>query len=75
MPTVWCAAIECEHNKENQCTAPEVNLTHGHAHTKYQGVMEYWTCKMFKESAEAAELREMLAKFLPHLREIRRPEE
>lgn len=57
MPRVWCAAIECEHNKENQCTAAEINLSTAHVHTVHQGFMEYWKCRTFTESEESAALR------------------
>lgn len=60
MTTVWCAAIECEYNKENQCQLPEINLTHGHVHTVHNGFMQHWQCRNFGESARAAELRNML---------------
>lgn len=57
MPRVWCAAIECEHNKGNQCLADEINLSNGHVHTYHQGFMEYWKCRTYTESEEFAKLR------------------
>jgi hypothetical protein len=64
MPKVWCAAIECKHNKENQCTRKKINLSAGHTHTVLNGYMQYWECRMFNESSESAELRRKIESFL-----------
>lgn len=64
MARVWCAAIECEHNKENQCMLPEINLTHGYVHTVHNGFMQHWQCRNFSESAKTAELRKRIELFL-----------
>ena len=52
MAKVWCAAIECKHNKGNQCRAKEINLSNGHIHTVHEGCKRVWGCRTFAESDE-----------------------
>lgn len=56
MPKVWCAAIECKHNKGNQCRAKEINLTNGYINTVHQGRKSVWGCRAFEESEAFKEL-------------------
>ncbi len=60
MAKVWCAAIECKYNKNNQCRAKEINLSDGHVHTVNQGYMQYWKCQSFEESNEAKEIKKLI---------------
>lgn len=60
MPKIWCAAIECKHNKGNQCRAKEVNLTEGHLHTVHQGFKQVWGCRTYEESEDYKALRKMI---------------
>ena len=57
MPKVWCAAIECKHNKRNICREKEINLTAGYINTVYQGHKHTWGCRSFEEDEESKELR------------------
>ena len=61
MAKVWCASIECKHNKNNQCIAKEINLSEGYANTFHQGYMQYWKCRSFKESKEAKEIKKLIS--------------
>ena len=63
MPKVWCAAIECEHNKNNQCKAKEINLSNGNVHTVHQGFMHIWQCRAFEMSEQAKQFRKELDKY------------
>ena len=60
MPTVYCAAIECKHNKNNKCKAKALTLNESHVHTIHQGFKQFWTCKQFEESEEAKATMEAL---------------
>ena len=60
MAKVWCAAIECKHNKNNQCKAKEINLSEGHANTFFQGYLQFWKCRSYKESKETKEIKKLL---------------
>ena len=60
MAKVWCAAIECENNKNNQCKAAEINLSEGHIHTVHQGLKQVWECRNYNMSKEAKELKALL---------------
>ena len=64
MAKVWCAAIECEHNKNNRCTAKEINLSEGRVHTVHEGVKQVWGCRMYNMSNESKELWAMINKAL-----------
>lgn len=64
MPKVWCAEIECEWCKENQCTADEINLSAGRMHTVYEGYRQVWTCRTFKMSEEAKKMIDILKDLL-----------
>lgn len=48
MAKVWCAEIDCEHNKNNQCKAKEINLSAGYMHTVHEGFRQVWTCRTFQ---------------------------
>lgn len=56
MPKVWCAAIDCANNKNNQCNAAAINLTEGHIHTVHQGYTQVWKCRVFNMSETAKKL-------------------
>ena len=60
MAKVWCATLECKHNKNNQCRAKSINLSDGHVHTVHQGYKHIWECRCYEESNRAATLRKML---------------
>ena len=60
MARVTCAEITCEYNFENRCTRAEVNFAAGHRHTVHEGFMHVWTCRNYKESERAKEIREFL---------------
>ena len=62
MAKVWCASIECEHNKRNQCKAKEINLSDGHVHTVRQGYLKIWKCRSFEESEQSKKMMEALNK-------------
>ena len=60
MPKVWCATIECKHNKGNQCRAKSVNFSDGHIHTVHQGYKQVWYCRTYEMSKKAKTLEKML---------------
>ena len=62
MPKVWCAAIECKNNKNNQCTATEINLSSGNVHTYYQGFKQVWECRNFNMSEEYKRMMEEVSR-------------
>lgn len=64
MPKVWCASIECKHNKKNQCRAKEINLSDGHVHTIHQGFLHIWKCRAFEESQKVKQMAADIAKYL-----------
>ena len=62
MTKVWCAAIECEHNKNNQCKAKEINLSNGNVHTVHQGLLHICKCKAFEMSEDVKRMSKELEK-------------
>ncbi len=62
MAKVWCASIECKHNKNNQCKAKEINISDGHIHTVHQGYKQIWLCRSFAMSEIAMEMDKALKK-------------
>lgn len=60
MPKVWCAAIECENNKDNRCKAAEINLSEGHINTVHQGFKQVWECRNYSMGEEAKQLKALL---------------
>lgn len=64
MPKVWCAAIECANNKNNRCTAAEINLSAGHIHTVHQGFKQVWECKLYNMSQESKQIEEKIKEWL-----------
>ena len=62
MTKVWCATIECKHNKKNQCKAKEINISDGHIHTVHQGYKQIWLCRSFAMSESAKEIEQVLKK-------------
>ena len=64
MPKVWCAAIECENNKNNQCKAAEINLSEGHIHTVHQGFKQVWECKTYNMSKESKQIEDRIKEWL-----------
>lgn len=60
MTKVWCASIECEHNKKNTCRAKEINLAVGRVHTTHNGVVDAWKCRTFEMSQIAKEMEEVV---------------
>lgn len=65
MPKVWCAEIECKHNKNNLCRQKEINLSDGYIHTTHQGYLRVWCCKNYELSEEFKKLMEELKKQFP----------
>lgn len=64
MAKVWCAQIECEHNKGNRCRASEINLSCGSIHTVHQGFKQVWECRSFQMGDESKRLYDELKRFL-----------
>lgn len=62
MAKVWCASIECKHNKNNQCKAKEINISDGYIHTVHQGYKQIWLCRSFDMSESAKEIEQVLKK-------------
>ncbi len=60
MPKVWCATLECKHNKGNQCRAKSINLSDGHIHTVHQGYKHIHECRTYEMSDRAKTLEKML---------------
>lgn len=60
MSKIYCASIECRHNKKNVCKAKEINLSDEHIHTKYQGFKHFHFCKTYEMSKEAVEFEEAI---------------
>lgn len=58
MATVYCAAVECEHNDRNICRAKKINLSEGRVHTAHQGFLQVWTCRQYEMSDNAKRLLE-----------------
>lgn len=67
MTKVYCAEIECENCKENECKAKEINLTAGHIHTVHKGFAHHWECRTFKQSKDAKEIFDMLKAYFDGL--------
>lgn len=65
MPKVWCAEIECQHNKNNTCRRKEINFSAGHVHTIHQGFLHVWCCKNYELSEDTKKLMEELRKQFP----------
>lgn len=61
MAKVWCAAIECRHNKNNQCRSKEINLTEGHIHTVHQGFKQVWGCRTYETDPKLKEIFDAIA--------------
>lgn len=64
MARVWCAAIECANNKNNRCTASEINLAEGHIHTVHQGFKQVWECRTYNMSKESKQLEDKIKEWL-----------
>ena len=64
MAKVWCAAIECANNKNNRCTAAEINLSDGHIHTVNQGYKQIWECRTYNMSAKSKQMEDEIKKYL-----------
>lgn len=64
MAKVWCAQIECEHNKGNRCRATEINLSVGNLHTIHQGFEQVWYCRSYQMSDEAKRQYDAVKQFL-----------
>ena len=64
MQKVWCAAIDCMNNKNNLCTAAEINLYAGHIHTVHQGFKPVWECGMYNVSIESKQIEEKIRELL-----------
>ena len=63
MPKVWCAEILCEHNKNNQCKAKEINLSAGNIPTVNEGCRQIWTCRTFAMSDDAKKFKVFIEEF------------
>ena len=63
MAKVWCAAIECTNNKDNMCTAAEINLTEGHIHTVHQGFKQVWGCRTYNVTDQYKQLEDSIKEF------------
>ena len=62
MPKVWCASIECKHNKNNQCKAKEINLAERNLHTVHEGFKRTWDCRCFAMDEETKRMFEKIKK-------------
>lgn len=60
MPKVFCAVLECKHNKNNRCKAPEISLSEEGVNTKHQGFKQFWTCNQYEMSEEDKKFYEEL---------------
>ena len=60
MPKVWCASIECKHNKSNQCRAKTINLSDGHINTVHQGFKHIHECRAYEKSERAKTVEKMI---------------
>ena len=58
---VWCAAIDCKHNKYNQCAAGEINLTDSYVHTLNDGLQHYNTCRNYEPCTEMKDFLRKIA--------------
>lgn len=65
MAKVWCAEIECKHNRNNMCRRKEVKFSAGHVHTIHQGFLHVWQCKDYELSEDAKKIMEVLKKQFP----------
>lgn len=70
MPKVWCAAIECTNNKNNQCKAAEINLSEGHIHTVYQGFKQMWECRSYNQSERSKKMEKLIDEWLKQPAEV-----
>jgi hypothetical protein len=64
MAKVWCATIECPNNKNNRCTAKEINISDGHIHTVHQGFKQVWECRTHTISQESKQFEERIKEYL-----------
>ena len=63
MTKIRCAENRCKYNKENICTAKEINLSANSIMTLWEGRREFNTCNTFEESEESKEMRKAIEKF------------
>ena len=64
MAVVWCAVVECKHNKGNKCKAREITLNESRLHTLWNGVEQVWRCKQFEMSDEAKRMEALVEEFM-----------
>ena len=67
---IWCAEIDCEHLKDNRCTAKEINLSAGFVNTLYEGRMRCWKCGSFKLSEQAKEMQERVEEYMKQIKAL-----
>ena len=60
MPKVWCATLECKHNRGNQCRAKSINLSDGHIHTVHQGFKHIHECCTYENSEQWETLKRLM---------------
>ena len=60
MTKIYCACIECEHNKRNVCEAKTINLSAGNIATLFQGRKDIWECRMFNLSEKAKTFKTLM---------------
>ena len=69
MTNVFCATIECKYNTSGECKKEAISLSGESCMTLWQGRQQFWRCKDFEMSEEAAE---MFAKFDKMIKESKR---
>jgi hypothetical protein len=62
MSKVFCACVECKHNKKNICKAKEINLRSWNIHTVYEGIKRMEECLTFEKSEEFQKIEQELRK-------------
>lgn len=63
MAKIYCAEIECKHNKNNTCRAKQINLSSANILTVFEGRRSVWVCRTFEESEEYKEIKTMMQEF------------
>ena len=65
---IYCAAIDCEHRKEDgRCAAKEVFLSDHSIMTVWEGRMRFQRCKAWQKSREYSAMEERLSPLLEKL--------
>ena len=64
MPKIYCAAVECEWNKDGKCKAQTVALSANSIMTMWDGRQDFNTCKTFQKSQRATDMEKQFTEYM-----------